>query len=144
MAIWLTLLVCVMAGAFWFWRTRMNAGSQPQVRANAGARASTNHNAHPYHCVSISYRKDACAAVARLDGKRFLPHEAPQLPLAGCDAAACRCRYVHHEDRREDDRRTPQAVSRGLASASGYSERRSGGDRRRNPPPLQFKPQIGR
>jgi hypothetical protein len=136
MSLWLVLLIIIVGAALWFWRTR----ATPQLQGETGK----NHGSNPYHCVSIHYRKDACATVIALDGKRFLSKEAPPLPLAGCDAAACRCKYVHHPDRREDERRTPQAVNRGLVSAAGYTERRAGGDRRRNPTPLQLKPQIGR
>jgi hypothetical protein len=63
-----------------------------------------------YHSVSIGYYLyhygNACEAVEKLEGKRFLSKEAPRLPLPGCGAEHCRCRYVHFKDRREDDRRT--------------------------------------
>lgn len=69
----------------------------------------TTGSAHPYHCVAIHHRDGACAAVKRLSGKRFLSKEAPPVPLPACDAASCRCRYVHFEDRRQNgERGNPQ------------------------------------
>lgn len=85
---------------------------------------------HPYHCVAIRYRDGACPAVQRLSGQRFLSKEAPPIPLPACNAASCRCRYVHFEDRRQnDERRNPQPA---LIHVGGYggAERRSGGERR--------------
>jgi hypothetical protein len=91
----------------------------------------TDTSAHPYHCVAIHHRDGACAAVKRLSGQRFLSKEAPPVPLPACDVATCRCRYVHFEDRRQnDERRNPHPV---LLQVGGYNgpERRSGGERRR-------------
>jgi hypothetical protein len=91
----------------------------------------TGVSTHPYHCVAIRYRDGACAAVQRLSGRRFLSKEAPSIPLLACDAASCRCRYMHFEDRRQtDERRIPQPA---LMHVGGYGgpERRSGGERRR-------------
>jgi hypothetical protein len=93
--------------------------------------ARTDVSTHPYHCVAIRYRDGACAAVQRLVGQRFLSKEAPSIPLPACDAASCRCRYVHFEDRRQsDERRSPHPA---LVPVGGYGgpERRSGEERRR-------------
>lgn len=86
---------------------------------------------HPYHCVAIRYRDGACAAVQRLSGQRFLSKDAPAIPLPACDAASCRCRYVHFEDRRQNDER--RNLQPALLRVGGYGgpERRSGGERRR-------------
>jgi hypothetical protein len=68
-------------------------------------------SAHPYHCVAIHHDHEdgACAAVKRLSGQRFLSKEAPPIPLPACDAASCRCRYLHFEDRRQSgERHNPQ------------------------------------
>lgn len=95
---------------------------------------SSVHNggpAHPYHCVAIRYREEACVAVQRLSGQRFLSREAPAIPLPACDAASCRCRYVHFEDRRQnDDRRNPRPALMGVGGYLG-PERRAGEERRR-------------
>jgi hypothetical protein len=59
---------------------------------------------------------------------RFLSSEAPALPLAGCDARACTCRYRHHEDRRSSLRRAADVVSSG-AYWAGQERRKSIGRR---------------
>lgn len=59
-----------------------------------------------YHAVEIVAGDDCCEIVRRYTGKRFLSGEAPVVPLQGCQAAECLCRYIHHEDRRQRERRT--------------------------------------
>jgi hypothetical protein len=60
-----------------------------------------------WHAVEIRGGTNSCAAVRALSGKRYLPGEAPALPLPDCDCGArCECRYRHHEDRRRGPRRT--------------------------------------
>ena len=59
---------------------------------------------------------------------------APRLPLPDCDAAECRCLFVHHDDRRSGkDRRSPFAPA-GLAGGTGsfQKERRERSDRRKD------------
>lgn len=58
-----------------------------------------------YHCVEILSKEKGCSSVFSLTDKRFLPDEAPALPLLGCDYQSCSCQYVHHEDRRVAPRR---------------------------------------
>jgi hypothetical protein len=53
-----------------------------------------------------------------MSGKRFLSGAAPRIPLPECDVLECKCRFVHHEDRREgDDRRNP--FDQGIATKLG-------------------------
>ena len=59
-----------------------------------------------WHSVGIVSTGAACAAARACKDKRFLSTEAPRLPLAECDAAACKCKYRHFEDRRAGDRRS--------------------------------------
>jgi hypothetical protein len=50
---------------------------------------------------------EGCCQWARLcTGKRFLIPEVPRLPLQGCDAQHCECKYRHFEDRRAKPRRS--------------------------------------
>jgi len=75
-------------------------------------------------------RGKRCDALEKIDGLRFFPEEAPQLPLPECDLKdSCHCRYRHWSDRRhEDDRRSPFI---GIADSLFIdSNRRSGDDRR--------------
>jgi len=59
----------------------------------------------PYHAVTISPGDSACEAAKALVNKRILSREASMLPLKGCDAQSCQCRFVHYDDRRGDPRR---------------------------------------
>jgi hypothetical protein len=94
-----------------------------------------------YHCVELRHRRDACDAVKRIGGMRFLAGEAPEIPLPGCDTAKCFCRYVHHADRRNSDRRNPYPLQASAPPASG--DRRTKRDRRRPAKP-PFGPKSGR
>jgi hypothetical protein len=62
--------------------------------------------ASPYHAVSILPGPSACGAAYRFAGQRFLSKEAPHLPVPGCDAPTCNCRFKHHKDRRSGPRRS--------------------------------------
>lgn len=82
-----------------------------------------------FHGVSIEATGgNICPAASALAGKRFLAHEAPLFPLEGCDRrAACRCRYLHFEDRRNDIRRESD---HGLPVRSHLQDMRTGNGRR--------------
>jgi hypothetical protein len=84
-----------------------------------------------YHAVSIRPRGRRCDAVKDIDGERYFPEQAPELPLPDCGhKEGCRCRYQHWSDRRqEDDRRSPFPGI--AASLHVATNRRSGRDRRR-------------
>ena len=91
-----------------------------------------------FHAVSIKYLTSSCDAAKAMDGKRFLSSAAPRLPLLDCDAETCRCKFVHHKDRRSsEDRRNPfQGPLATSATGIHKIEQRQGGDRRANPPTL--------
>lgn len=100
-----------------------------EKRAALVTKATPRRN--PFRATSISIPEDACAAAQALDGDRFLVDggEIPGLPLPGCDAAACHCTYLHHQDRRDElagERRAIGSSSRGQEAV----ERRHGGERR--------------
>ena len=89
-----------------------------------------------YHAVSLKYSDSACEAAKALEGKRFLSSAAPRIPVPDCDIQECKCRFIHHDDRRRgEDRRVrhPQNI---LGKKGGYTgkERRHRGDRRDDDP----------
>jgi len=67
--------------------------------------ARTHRAPNPFHAVSIVSGLFVCAEAKKLEGVRFLSKEAPALPFKNCDSEQCRCRYQHHSDRRQGDRR---------------------------------------
>jgi hypothetical protein len=63
---------------------------------------------HRWHAVAVVGTADACAAALGCKDRRYLSAEAPRLPLAGCDARCCDCRYAHFDDRRRAPRRAQE------------------------------------
>jgi hypothetical protein len=97
-----------------------------KVRRQPAARQT--RDANPYHAVSILPGANACDAVYRFAGRRYLSTHAPRLPLSACDAFNCTCRFKHHKDRRAGPRRTSDI---GLVTImwNGPERRRPGGRR---------------
>lgn len=88
-----------------------------------------------YRTVSIECGPQACGAARTVEGKQFLSHEAPLVPLADCTSANCACKYVHLHDRRKmaSDRRSPKGLRAGISlSRSEEADRRSNYGRRRS------------
>jgi hypothetical protein len=75
--------------------------------AGAGAAALEPPKRAPkFNAVEVIPRKDAsCEAVRAIAGQRFLPEEAPLVPLPDCDEPNCDCTYRRFDDRRNDIRR---------------------------------------
>ena len=87
-----------------------------------------------FHAVSIKFDSNACAAAKEMEGRRFLSNAAPRLPLPDCHSLDCRCRFLHHKDRRANkDRRSPFATT-GYSGGTGSfeKERRDRNDRRKD------------
>jgi len=86
-----------------------------------------------FHCISIHHNSVACDAVKALDGKRILSAEAPELPLPGCDVVKCQCKFHHHEERRDGERRGAynKAVEE-ITSTTMQLHPRQKGDRRKS------------
>jgi len=104
--------------------------AQDQARPSGGLKRAL---ALKFHGVSLQPGLEACAAVQGLAGQRFLPAEAPTLPLAGCDQQKCQCAYTHHSDRREPvDRRSGWANFGGFAPTLPEANRRSKDRNRRS------------
>ena len=80
-----------------------------------------------YRAVSIWPGEPSCEGARQMSLMRFLCAKAPRLPLPECDQVECNCRYQHYSDRRSggDRRRTPSGNP-----LPGIGERRSGSDRR--------------
>ncbi len=128
-AILILLLLAIIAGLVYY--RRRQVGIETETRESA---KQLTHKDSRYHAVSIRFPANACAAAKQMAGVRHMASEAPPLPLPGCTAARCECRYVHHDDRRSGkDRRSPFAAG-GLAGSTGKfdMERRDGADRRRD------------
>jgi hypothetical protein len=97
-----------------------------RTKSEARLPAETPQKSNPFHAVTVKYRKDACDAVHQLEAKKFLAKEAPRLPLPNCTAKTCGCRFVHYDDRRDEERR--EEIQRAQTDSV---QRRSQQDRRR-------------
>ena len=119
------VLVLVVAVAAIAWGGRRFFGQKKQPIATAPLQRPRP----VFHCVEVRAGEQACHAVEQLGNVRYLSGQAPGLPVAGCDASACRCRYIHHDDRREDDRRNPYGHWANMPTELN-AERRTRRDRR--------------
>lgn len=93
-------------------KSALGAGSAP-ARARRRSAGTSSFREFPYRACAIEPGEDACAAVTKLQAKRFLQVEVPRLPLPGCGRLQCDCRYRHYEDRRQldEDRRSVGALA---------------------------------
>ncbi len=111
------------------------SGAAPSKRPAVAQPAKSGSNVE-FHAVSIKFASNACSAAKNLEGERFLSNTAPDIPLADCNVGDCKCRFVHHSDRREgDDRRNPYRA--GIAGETGEhkaEQRRGPRDRRGDRP----------
>lgn len=126
-------LVLLVAAVAIGWRY---AARQKKLQAQRMARHGMRKT---YHCVEVQKGFPACKAVQDLGAVRFLSDEAPSLPLSGCTEGKCTCSFVHHDDRRDDERRYAYGQFANIPpTISG--ERRARTDRRKSG--SSFKPSI--
>lgn len=130
------LTVAALIGVFVFVRRRSNTEN---VRPDELRKNSTVEKSR-FHAVSIKFSQSACEAARNMEGRRFLSGAAPRIPLPGCDAVECRCKFIHHKDRRSgDDRRNPFRPGLGGAGTGKHpEEQRKRGERRAEPPEDAF------
>ena len=122
------LLFAIVAALLIWIYLRLNQG-------RSGSAPSTQQLPEPdgeFHAVSIRFAENACDAVKRRAGERYLASEPPELPLEDCDAPNCECYFAHHKDRRSGhDRRSPYDPSVGSSGTGVHEiERRQSGGRR--------------
>lgn len=137
---WLVLLFAV-AAAVYFYSLQKKVPKRQRVREKAAVkkpRAGSSKKvqestSNQYHAISICCEEHACAAALANQDKRYLVADVPTLPLSGCAAGQCNCRYEHHDDRRSDegDRRLSFGLSQDLHGVSS-AERRECRDRRKS------------
>jgi hypothetical protein len=124
-------IVILLAALFLLRRTQKSIAQRPTAKPSARPSAGQTDDAK-FHAVSIRVGSGACTAAMGMQGERFLANEAPQLPLPGCDAADCQCRFIHFKDRRAtDERRNPYRGTMGVATGNLRREQRTGKDRRK-------------
>ena len=120
-------VVLLLALLFFMRRNRGASNRRPEVQKRENDSADTQ-----FHAVSLAFASSACAAAKSMEGRRFLSGTAPRIPLAECDVLECKCRFVHHKDRRKaEDRRNPYVQGFGGGDSGKFrEEHRKYGDRR--------------
>jgi hypothetical protein len=106
---------------------RFSAKSEPRkLKVSASTPREHVRITNPWHAVSIVPRPEGCASAETIAGKRFLSKESPpRVPLAGCTAAVCTCRYDHHEDRRSHRQFNAPSADRPPGSRGTVPQRRT-------------------
>ena len=129
MLVFSIIVFSAMAITFWYLR---HPPEQTKRSGHARTRLPPS-DPHPYHAVSVAHRGPACTVVNTVGNRRFLAARVPQLPLPNCDAPHCNCRYVHYDDRRQqDNRRMLYSLRSDLYVLAGNSERRATQGRRKS------------
>lgn len=132
MQILVFVLSLAVAGFGWRWIASLKKPAKATVAGKAASKT--------FHCVEVHKGIHACKAVQDLGSTRFLSDEAPHLPVPGCTAAQCTCSFIHHDDRRDDDRRNPYGQFANLPPFI-TGERRSRIERRKSQENT-FRPSI--
>ncbi len=120
-------ILLLLALLFVMRRKSATSNRRPEMPRRDGNQSGTR-----FHAVSLSYSNNACAAAKNMEGRRFLSGTAPRIPLPDCDVLECKCRFVHHKDRRkDDDRRNPYVQGFGGGDTGKFrEEQRKYGNRR--------------
>lgn len=133
------LMAVVLGGLLILWLYLTLSGGKPD---NHHARwpASTQHRpgskgsrrTDKFPGVSIYTAPNCCHAAESIRKFRYLPEDAPALPLSSCTLKVCNCRYVHHADRRSGtwDRRKLIGKHRDYMLFFGNEDQREGRGRR--------------
>ena len=112
-------------------RTQATTTKRPPLPSRPGKAKPDSQ----FHAVSLKFPASACDAAKAMEGKRFLSSAAPRIPLAECDSLECKCRFIHHKDRREsDDRRNPYRATIAGDTGEHKREQRHRGERRGDDP----------
>ena len=126
------IAIAALVVLFVFVRKRANHENVRPVQR----RVSSSESGTKFHAVSIKFAANACDAAREMEGRRFLSGAAPKIPLPDCDASECKCRFIHHKDRRSgDDRRNVWGQGFGAGSTGNYPKEQRKSPERRNDPP---------
>jgi hypothetical protein len=131
MFVGIVLVVVLLLAYVFVHKPKAKTNERPATRRTASSTSGSE-----FHAVSLKYAASACDSAKAMEGRRFLSTAAPRIPLPDCDAAECKCRFVHHKDRRSgDDRRDTYGQGFGGGTTGSYEkEQRKRGERRDDPP----------
>lgn len=102
-------ILLVIGGTLWY----LNGRRRTPARRPRAPAAVTSHRPGGIDKLSgntlfwgVELAETGCEAARRLHGNRYTFAEAPELPLPGCDSAACTCQFRGMPERRSQVRRT--------------------------------------
>jgi hypothetical protein len=112
---------------------RSHRSRRHAARTTPAVNAADQRRFHPFQAVSVCSVSGGCRAAEQMLHKRFLVKQSPTIPLPGCKAQDCKCRYVRHHDRREKPRGRRLTLQRkgGIYDREGLRERREEPGRRK-------------
>ncbi|MCB1697962.1 MAG: hypothetical protein H6987_08715 [Pseudomonadales bacterium] len=129
MAAFIIVVVCL---AIICWMLVMPRLQPRQIRRGGKRSSRASPPRNPWRATTIAHGSSACAAARAIEDERFLSGQAPRLPLPGCDAGKCHCRYVFLPDRRAlEERRAMFGLNADLFAVNGRTERRAPRGRRK-------------
>jgi len=129
-------LVTIGIGVFLVMRkptqSKKATAKAPKQKTGNGPAAKSSASDFPFQSVSIMTAKICCDGATNLSGQKFLIKQAPKLPLSQCTSCACKCGYIRHTDRRDDDgdRRALYGLRAELHALQNDHERRTRTGRR--------------
>ena len=128
-----TLTIVLIALLYMSKRSKSPSQQRPTVLME-GQTTTTSK----FHAVSVQSASSACEAAKSIEGKRFLSSAAPRIPLPECDVRECKCRFIHHADRRSGVDRRGRIPANMIAATRNYAGKerrfheRRGGDEPQN------------
>lgn len=131
MKIILLLALAAIVVAFFIWRRDREAGREENVTVRnipAGAAAEKP-------MIRLRPGTGACSQARQQAGKYYPGEERPRLPLPGCRAHACNCRFEAVKDRRRDERRQHEERRETIRFDDGTGDRRRRDRRSQNADP---------
>lgn len=123
---WILLVVLILIVAIGFFGSRKR---QFERRPKVSVDDHVTFPIRDFRARSVSGCKSACSAVKKIEGRRYLIHETPTLPVEGCESGNCECTYIDFVDRRSGDR-----DKRRVLSPASKNHEEFGVERRRRPP----------
>ncbi|HEV2704124.1 MAG TPA: hypothetical protein VGV09_21045 [Steroidobacteraceae bacterium] len=108
---------------------RGSARAKATQQSTSGTTAKAAPTRGDYRAVSVAPGSPCCSAATTIAGTRYLPRDAPRLPLVACTMTpACSCKFKKVVDRRDGERRDTDAKANNSV-VSGTKDRRRAGRR---------------
>lgn len=120
----LLLLIVLALVTVYFWHARKNNKQKLKPVSKKAGKAVDTKSIRPTHrCVVIEPGLLSCQAIGAYVTKPILMDQAPILPVQGCDAQKCECKFLRYDDRRMGVRRDKIKAANHIISATDQNKR---------------------